>query len=85
MRSIFEFFFKYQPLLFQEGDFRFLSPWPLWLTVVVVAGALALGVLTYTRAPGRASRVERGVMVALRLMALGILMFCLFKPALVLT
>ena len=32
MDSIFEFFFKYRPLLYQEGDFRFLSPWPLPLT-----------------------------------------------------
>jgi uncharacterized membrane protein len=85
MEGIFEFFFKYRPLLYQEGDFTLLSPWPLLLTLVVIAAAVTVGVLTYRHAPGKATRVERAVMVALRLAALGIIMFCLFQPALVLT
>jgi uncharacterized membrane protein len=85
MESIFTFLFKYPPLLFQEGDFVLLSPWPLLVTAAVIAVVAAVGIWTYTRTPGRATLVEKGVMVGLRLAALGVLIFCLFQPSLVLT
>jgi uncharacterized membrane protein len=85
MQSIFEFLFKYRPLLFREGDFTMLAPWPLLVTLGVVGAAAAVGIVTYTRTSGKATMVERGVMVALRLAALCVLLFCLFQPSLVLT
>jgi uncharacterized membrane protein len=85
MERIFTFFFKYRPLLFQEGDFVMLSPWPILITLLVVGVVAAVGILTYSKSPGKATKVERGVMIALRMAALFVLMFCLFQPALVLT
>src|SRR5690606_4222887 len=85
MERIFSFLFKYRPLLFEEGDLVLAAPWPLLVTLLVVGAVAAVGIFTYTRASGRASTAERGVMVGLRLAALLVLLFCLFQPALVLT
>jgi len=85
MEPIFSFLFKYRPLLFQAGDVRLMAPWPLLVTLLVVGAVAAIGILTYTRTPGRATGVERGAMVALRLAALGVLLLCLFQPTLVVT
>jgi len=85
MEPIFSFLFKYRPLLFQEGDLRLMAPWPLLVTLLVVGVVAAIGILTYTRTPGRATGVERGAMITLRLAALGVLLLCLFQPTLVVT
>ena len=85
MSSFFEFLFKYRPVLYQEGDFTFLSPWPL-----AIAGALAAllavpAVLSYTRARARSSATDRWVLGALRGAAFLLLFFIVMQPALVLT
>lgn len=85
MESIFQFLFKYRPILFQEGEVVFATPWPLGL---VLAGVLVLGVaavVTYGAAGGRASPLERTLLATLRLAALGVLAFALLQPTLVLT
>ena len=85
MNSIFEFLFKYRPLLFQEADFTFLSPWPLTLAA---AAALVLAVpalLSYTLARGRSDRTDRWVLGTLRTALFALLFFVVMQPALVLT
>ena len=82
MSSLFEFLFKYRPVLYQEGDFTFLSPWP-----VVTIGALAVlfavpAVLTYTRARARSSAADRWVLGALRGAAFVVLFFIVMQPGL---
>ena len=85
MSSLFEFLFKYRPVLFQEGDLSFLSPWPL----AAVAGAAVLlgvpAVLTYALARGRSRRVDRWVLGALRAALFMVLFLIVMQPALVLT
>ena len=39
---MFELLFKYPLSLFHKGQFVFLTPWPLWLLAVAIAGAGAL-------------------------------------------
>ena len=85
MERLFSFLFKYRPLLFQEGEIVFQAPWPLLWALALGGGAAAVGIITYARAGGRATAVERGVMAGLRIAALGVLLFCLFQPTLVLT
>jgi uncharacterized membrane protein len=94
VESIFAFLFKYRPVLFREGDFAFGASWPV-ATVLGVAGIVALGALvTYawtgsrSGPPGFAAgpgRRDRLVMGGLRLATFGVLLFCLFRPTLVLT
>ena len=85
MSGLFEFLFKYRPVLYQEGDFTFLSPWPL-TTAGLIAAALAVpAVLTYLRARGKSSRTDRWVLGVLRGAAFVILFLIVMQPGLVLT
>lgn len=85
MADLFEFLFKYRPVLFQEGDMAFLSPWPV--AVVGVAGALlaAPAVASYAAARGGSRRGDRWLLGALRCGALALLVLIVMRPALVLT
>jgi len=85
MSGVFEFLFKYRPLVFEQGDFAFTSPAAvrLWLVGAGVLGVAA--VATYTLARGRARRTDRVVMAGLRVLLLGVLLFCLLQPARILS
>ena len=83
--SLFELLFKYRPLVFRQGDFMMSAPWPMIGIAVAVAGAVAVTVLTYAQVRGKSQQLDRGVLAAIRLMALGVLLFCLFRPVLVLS
>ena len=84
--SVFEFLFKYRPLVFQEGDFTLRATWTVYIVSTLAAAAVAVLTLqTYARARGRSRRVDRSVLAGLRLAALAVLLFCLFQPVLVLT
>ena len=37
IESLFEFLFKYRPVVFQRGDLAFGSPWPIALTLLLGA------------------------------------------------
>ncbi len=85
MQGLFEFLFKYRPLLFQEGEFTFGSPWPTMVVLGLVAALSIPTVLTYTAARGNTQPVDRAVMATLRLGVIALLVFILFQPTLVLT
>ncbi len=85
MQGIFEFLFKYRPLLFQEGDFAFGSPWPAMVVLGLVAALSIPAVFTYTAARGDTTPTARTVMACLRLGTIALLVFILFQPVLVLT
>ena len=63
---MFEFFFKYPRTVFQKGEFVFLSGWPVWLMVLLLAAAVAaLGwhlrrYMLRTGAGERVSRLRQG-------------------------
>ena len=79
---LFQFLFKYRPVVFERGQFTFAVPWPFWIVAAcaVVAGGLA--VLLYVRTRGKVARRDRVMLLSLRLAALGIITFCLAGPAL---
>ncbi|MDP2959116.1 MAG: glutamine amidotransferase [Longimicrobiales bacterium] len=85
MDGLFELLFKYRPLVFEQGDFAFAAPGALRVGLVAAALAGAAAVATYTLAGGRAGRSERVAMAVLRVTLLGVLLFCLLQPALVLS
>ncbi|MDX1493650.1 MAG: hypothetical protein R3253_06310 [Longimicrobiales bacterium] len=85
MEAIFEFLFKFRPAVYEQGEFIFGAPSSvrLWLGAIGLLGASA--VATYTIARGKSSVTERGVMAGLRVALLGLLVFCLMQPSLVLS
>ena len=85
MSSIFEFLFKYRPVLYQEGDFSFLSPWPVAAVGLVAVLLVVPAVLTYARARGKSSASDRWVLAVLRGAAFVLLFFIVMQPGLILT
>ena len=85
MDTIFEFLFKYRLILFQEGDFTFASSWPSLVILGGVAAVTLPALFTYGSARGDSRRSDRIIMAAVRLSLVGILVFILFQPTLVLT
>jgi len=81
--SLFEFLFKYRPLLFERGEILLAAPRLAWLAAVLAAAALAFTALSYTRVKGKTRPVDRAVLIAFRGAALALIAFCLFRPTLV--
>jgi len=81
---VFEFLFKYRPVLFQEGEFTFLTPWPVGAILATGLVLAAVAVLTYRGTGRKATRTDRGVLSTLRIAALLVLLFALLQPTLVL-
>jgi uncharacterized membrane protein len=84
VEKLFRFLFKYPPLMFQQGDFTWGLSRPVLLAVAAAAALAALALLTYRGVAATERRRDRVVLVGLRLAALAVLLFCLFRPALVL-
>lgn len=81
---IFQALFSYSPFVFSQGEFRF-DLTPASLAAAVLVGVVAAGaVLTYKRVRVNEGRVrDRVVLTSLRLLALAVVLFCLFRPTLV--
>ena len=83
--SLFEFFFKFRPIFFQEADFAF-RPTPV---TYLAAGAVVLvGVVTlrtYQQVRANSRPVDRAVLTGIRFAILAVLLLCLFRPVLVLS
>ena len=84
VEKLFRFLFKYPPLMFKQGDFTWGLPGPVLLAVAVAAALAVLALLTYRGVSATDRPRDRLVLVGLRLAALAVLLFCLFRPALVL-
>ena len=85
MEALFELLFKYRPTLFERGSVVLGVPWPVLVGLIVLAVLLTPTLLRYTRARGRTDARDRLVLIGLRGGLLAILVFCLCRPALVLS
>ncbi|HKN65301.1 MAG TPA: hypothetical protein VJW73_03445 [Gemmatimonadaceae bacterium] len=85
LESLFAFFFKYRPAVFEKGDFAFGSPTSVIL--LLLAGALigVPAILTYAAVRGKSTRRDRWILGSLRAAAILLLVFCLFRPMLLLS
>lgn len=81
MTAVFRLFFKYPPLMFEQGDFAFAASRSV-VVAIVLGAALALAALvTYrTVAKGR----DRAILLALRAALVVLLAICLLRPSLIL-
>lgn len=83
--SLFEFLFKYRPLIFERGHFTLAAPWPFYVVGLVVVALAVPTVLRYREVRSKSTRRDRLILTTLRTLALATLLFCLFRPSLVLS
>ena len=82
--KLFRFFFKYPPLMFQQGDLSWGLSRPVLLVVAAATALAALALITYRGVSATDKPRDRAILVGLRLAALTVLLFCLVRPTLVL-
>jgi len=81
---IFEALFSYRPVVFQQGEFRFDVTTASLTATLLVAAVVALAVLTYRRVRVNEGRLrDRIILTSLRVAALALVLFCLFRPTLI--
>jgi uncharacterized membrane protein len=84
MGWLFELFFKYPRVVFEQGDFAFAASRSMTFIVLGFAAVAAAALITYRAVAQEGPVRERLVLVLLRLGVLAVLVFCLFRPSLVL-
>src|SRR6185436_8604760 len=85
LESAFQLLFKYRPAVFAEGDLAFGVGGPITLALLAVAAAGAVAILTYMRVTATSTMRDRVVLGVLRSAALLLVLFCLFRPMLLLS
>ena len=84
LESVFQLLFRYRPVVFQQGDFRLVPSTGSYVAAALVLLAIAAAVLTYRSARGRGAAMRhRLVLTTLRDRHAGLVLFCLFRPVLV--
>ena len=80
--AIFRLLFNYRPVVFQQGEFRFVPSTGAYIAAVVVVAAIAITFMTYRRTRSEGPPRHRAVLAAIRLATLLLVLFCLFRPVL---
>ena len=81
--SVFEFFFKYTPYVYQQGNFVFVASLTTIVVALVLAAAAAPAILRYRAVRAKSSAFDRAFLATLRILALIVLFFCMMQPSLV--
>jgi uncharacterized membrane protein len=81
--SLFRFLFEYRPVIFQQGEFRLSPSTGSYVAAILAAAAILLAVITYRGLAGRGRLRDRIVLTTLRIATLAVMLFCLFRPILV--
>jgi len=83
LESLFQFLFDYRPHVFRQAEFRFSPPAGTLFAAVVVVAGLVLAFLSYRLVRTRVRWREQAVLGALRLASLLLILFCIFRPVLI--
>jgi uncharacterized membrane protein len=83
LERLIEILFKYRPALFRQGDLALAAP-PALVIVAVLAAMLLIPVLLHYRGVAATGGL-RWALLGMRFAALGLLLFCLLQPSLVLS
>src|SRR5262245_28127628 len=84
-QPVFEFLFKYRPLVFAKGKLAFLTPWPAAAAAAIALLIAAPALLSYRGARGKTRPLDRVLLPAFRALALTLLFACLLRPTLLLS
>src|SRR3954468_19305928 len=85
LEGIFQFLFKYRPTEFAKGDLAFGTPFSLVVLLIAAVAIVVPAVLSYATVRGKSSQRDRWVLGGLRVMALIVVMACLFRPMLLIS
>jgi uncharacterized membrane protein len=83
IESLFRFFFEYRPVIFQQGEFRLAPSTGSYVAAVVVAAAVLMTIATYRGVQFTGRLRDRIVLTTVRIATLVLVLFCLFRPVLV--
>ena len=81
--SVFQLLFSQRPVMFQQGELRLLPTTGSYVAAALVVAAIAITFLTYRAARSKGGTKHRLVLAALRTATLLLVLFCLFRPVLV--
>ncbi len=81
--AIFRLLFNYRPVVFQQGELRLVPSTGSYVAAAVVVAAIAITILTYRRTRIQGNVRHRAVLAGIRLATLLLVLFCLFRPVLV--
>ena len=81
--KLFQALFSYRPVVFQQGDFRFDLTTASFVAAGIAALIMGAAILTYRSLGAHGRPRDRVVLTALRMAALALVVFCLFRPTLV--
>ena len=84
MASLFDFLFKYPTFVFDQAEFSFAASRSTTMAIAAFAVVAIGALITYRGITTEGALRDRLVLVALRLGVVGMILFCLFRPSLIL-
>jgi uncharacterized membrane protein len=81
--ALFQALFSYRPVVFQQGEFRFDVTASSLVAAVIVGAIMAAVIFTYRTVRGKGTLRDRLILTGLRMAALALVLFCLFRPTLI--
>jgi uncharacterized membrane protein len=81
--QVFQALFSYRPVVFQQGDFRFDITTASFVAAGIAALIMGAAIFTYRTVGVNGRPRDRVVLTILRMTALALVVFCLFRPTLV--
>jgi uncharacterized membrane protein len=81
--SIFQALFSYRPIVFQQGEFRFDVGTGALVAAVLAGAVMVAAVVTYRGVRVKGRMRDRIVLTVLRMAVLALVLFCLFRPTLI--
>jgi uncharacterized membrane protein len=81
--SLFQFLFDYRPHVFRQAEFRFSPPAGITFAAAIVIAALVIAFVSYRMVRTRVNWREQAILGALRLAGLALILFCIFRPVLI--
>jgi uncharacterized membrane protein len=81
--QLFQALFSYRPVVFQQGDFRFDITTASFVAAGIAALIMGAAIFTYRTVGVNGRPRDRVVLTVLRMAALALVLFCLFRPTLI--
>ena len=81
--GLFQTLFSHRLIVFQQGEFRFDVTTGSLVAAALVGAIMVAAVITYQSVRGKGRMRDRIVLTALRMAALALVVFCLFRPTLI--
>jgi uncharacterized membrane protein len=81
--AVFEALFRYRPVVFQQGELRFDVGTGALMAAALAGAVVVVAVVTYRGVRARGRLRDRLVLTVLRMAALAVVVFCLFRPTLI--